>query len=102
MIGQSFYKSLNATYNPNSIPELEELLSCKLNPKSKEKSYPYGYRMATLGQPYKYYSPTGLLTGLFLRKSMEPISYRVMRIYNKLNYFRNRILFHLKKFKRSG
>jgi hypothetical protein len=95
LLGQSFYKKLNATYNPTNLYELKGLLKEGLKPKPSSLALPYAYYQATFGQPYKYYEPTGLLTGKFKGYHLEKhnkyhtillkIKNRLMRLIDKFD-----------------
>jgi len=71
LMGNCFYKNLKATYNPTSLKELQTLLTSDLKPKQRSLAQPYGYHMATLGKPYKYYEPTGILRGKFRGHNLD-------------------------------
>lgn len=72
LLGQSLYKQLNATYNPDTLEELQMLLKKELEPKPSSLALPYAYYQSTFGDSYTYYEPTGLLTGKFKGHDLEP------------------------------
>lgn len=56
LLGNSFYKHLNITYNPSSEKELEELLLADLNPKPKAGCIKIACHFLHPGFPIKDYS----------------------------------------------
>jgi hypothetical protein len=65
LAGQSYYRNLDCTYNPNSHEELIEMLLADLPPKEKEGALKYGYFFNTFGIPFRHFKPDGLFSGNF-------------------------------------
>ena len=66
LAGQSYYKFLDVTHNPQSHQEMVQLLLDPfLPPKNKLNTMIAGYFYSVHGYPFKYYQPTGFLSGLF-------------------------------------
>ena len=71
LAGMSFYRDLGATYNPVDHDELVAQLQVDLPELPLEPALRFGHYMATFGQPYQYFQPTGLITGTFQGKSLK-------------------------------
>jgi hypothetical protein len=65
LAGISFYRDLEATYNPHSHEELMNLLRQQLEPRDRLPALMYGFYQATLGSPYCYFCPTRWFSGRF-------------------------------------
>jgi hypothetical protein len=63
LLGLSYYRFLDCTYNPKNIIDFEHLIYSKLVPKKQELCYPYGYFLNTFGCNYKYYKPISFFDG---------------------------------------
>lgn len=86
LAGITFYRFLEATYNPNSHEELIQMLLTQLEPKSQEKALMYGFYMKTFGIPFKYYEANGIHSGKF--RGLNIVSNDrslISRIVNKLS-----------------
>jgi hypothetical protein len=68
---RSQYQNLGATYNAQSHEEVVEFLKSDLKVKDKKGALQYGYYYATLGQPFRHYSPTSLFAGVFKGQSFS-------------------------------
>ena len=80
LVGNCFYRNLQATYNPGTVDELPDLLSRELEPKDREPALLYGYYFATFGKRFRYYQPASSKTGLFKGHSIRaPLLYRLGR-----------------------
>jgi hypothetical protein len=67
LLGESEYRALDCAYVPESIAELEELLSRKnLEAKPPERCLPFGYYFIMRGQSYRHYESTSLFHGKFM------------------------------------
>ncbi|MBI4523170.1 MAG: hypothetical protein HY695_05075 [Deltaproteobacteria bacterium] len=71
LAGQSFYRNLGGTYNPQSHEELIELLKADLKPKARDAALMYGYYMNSYGVPYRHFMATGITEGQFKGKKIE-------------------------------
>lgn len=65
LLGPTMYDGLGGLYRPKSIEELRTMLSTKLEPLDREVPLMFGYYVASFGEPYRYYEPTGLLQGSY-------------------------------------
>jgi hypothetical protein len=65
LIGNSFYKELDVTYNVETPQQLIQYIMDIPAPKEKQGAFMYGYYEATYGTQYKHYQPIDLLTGTF-------------------------------------
>ena len=80
LVGNCFYRNLQATYNPGTVDELPDLLSRELEPKDREPALLYGYYFATFGKRFRYYQPASSKTGLFKGHCIRaPLLYRLGR-----------------------
>jgi hypothetical protein len=67
LLGLSWYRNLNCTYNPINKRELLELLNTPfLAPFDSSKCLYYGYYFSTFGIGYEYYKPISLFEGELL------------------------------------
>lgn len=66
LLGLSYYRFLDCTYNPKSVDEFEELMNQRLVPKNKELCYPFGFFYNSFGINYKYYKPISFFDGELL------------------------------------
>lgn len=71
LTGQSFYRALGGTYQPNSHEQLIDMLYSDLSPQEKEPALIYGYFFQTFGLPFQYFQATGLFTGSFRGVNIE-------------------------------
>lgn len=72
LLGDSPLSGCECFYEPESIKDLNYLLSCsKLKCVGRECVYPYGYFYMTFGYDYEYYTPNTLGSGLFLGKKLD-------------------------------
>jgi hypothetical protein len=80
LAGQSFYRNLGSTYNPNSHQDLMRMLMDDLKPADKLGAMMYGYFFATFGLPYKHFRAENLVDGRFNEKRVAPgpIMYRIL------------------------
>lgn len=101
LLGPSFYKFFEVTYNPNEYEELIALLLDKdLKPLPQENTLPYGFHINSFGYPFKIYKPQTLFEGTFkgvdLTKAFNFIEWKAQvstkkfrwlyAILNKLNH----------------
>jgi len=63
LMGLSYYRFLDCTYNPTSIEEFEKLFTNHLLPKNKELCYPFGFFYNSFGNFYQYYHPKSFFDG---------------------------------------
>ncbi len=90
LLGPALFSHLNTVYKPENMDKLFELLDNKeLPPKPYENALKYGYCMATYGEEFEYYQPTGIFEGTFmgvdLNKSHKflPLLGKIKRFYYK-------------------
>lgn len=73
LAGQSFYRDLGGTYNPDSHEKLIGLLlDEKLEPGDREAAMKYGYYFNTFGIPFRYYKAQGISKGLYKGRRITP------------------------------
>ena len=72
LMGVMFYEDLDCVYTPQSHTELCELLKSKLEPKSKENTYPYINYLKNFGTDFKYYEAEDLFNGTFKGVKVVP------------------------------
>lgn len=72
LLGDSFYKDLGVTYNPDTAEELTQLLYAEKKPKDKLGAYKYGYYLNTYGFDFNYYKAEGLFKGEFKGEKIKP------------------------------
>jgi hypothetical protein len=72
LAGMSYYREMNATYNPQSHDELMNLLRADLEPHAQLPALKYGFYQATFGRPYAYYAPETRYEGLFNGQRVRP------------------------------
>lgn len=83
LLGPSFYKFLDVSYNPTNHEEVVRLIKTELIPKDKNQAIIYGYYMNSFGVDYEHYEPTNFTEGLFKGKPLEKKGIRQMRSLNK-------------------
>ncbi len=90
LLGPALYEDLDVAYKPQDMDEFIGLLKNKeLPPKPQENALKYGYCLATYGEDFIYYKPTGLFEGTFmgvdLNKSHKflPLLGKIKRFYYK-------------------
>lgn len=67
LLADSDYRDLGCAYVPESIPDLEGLLSRELlEAKPLESCLPFGYYYLMRGRSYRHYEPTSLFHGKFM------------------------------------
>lgn len=76
LIGPSFYKYFDVTYNPNDYEELVAMLLQKdLKPLPQENTLPYGFFINNFGFEFQIFKPINLFEGTFkgvdLKKSFD-------------------------------
>lgn len=81
LAGQSFYRDLGVTYNPETHQELVEMVKRDLEPKDKLGAFQYGYYMKTFGIEFKYYKPERLYYGKFMNTYIR--SNLLLRIFSR-------------------
>ncbi|WP_309640415.1 hypothetical protein [Flavobacterium sp.] len=108
LLGPSFYKAFEATYNPETYEELIWLLLDQdLKPKKQENTLPFGFHTNNFGIPFKIYKPKNLFEGEFkgvdLKKHFdyakwEKFSHKrgIHWFYHKLNMLNHKL--RLKKY----
>ncbi len=72
LAGMSYYREMDATYNPNTHDELVQLLRADLAPRAQLPALKYGFYQATFGRPYAYYVPHTRYDGLFNGERVRP------------------------------
>lgn len=72
LAGRSMYEGLGGTYNAKTHDEVLSLLRSDLEPRSQEAALMYGYYVATYGERFRYFNPSGLFDGTFLGAKIEP------------------------------
>ena len=95
-LGNSFYKGLDVTYNPDSIQEAVLLINnFKLLPLANLNTIKYGYHLSTFGYDFKLYQPECLMKGTFNGVDLATVNGDLDRLLSnqiKLPYLVNRIL----------
>lgn len=71
LLGPSPYDSLGLTYPANSISELNQLLENSIEPIVNDNLYKYAYWWAMHGEPFKYYQPDTLSSGMFMGVNLQ-------------------------------
>jgi len=104
LAGQSYYRNLGCTYNPNSHEELIEMLLTDLPPKDKEGALKYGYFFNTFGIRFQHFEPDGLFSGSFKGTVLNenPLSRLIiimLRIAFPLNKFFGKISMYFNIYK---
>jgi hypothetical protein len=87
LLGKAFYQfsygAERAALIPKTPSDVVEMIATEnLLPASKDAAIIFGYWAATLGQPFKFYSPTSFTTGLFKGHLITG-----NKVYMLLNYF---------------
>jgi hypothetical protein len=72
LAGRSFYRPLQATFNPETHEELVALLKADLEPRPKEPALLYGHYMRSFGEKYRHYRPEGVFEGTFGGARVRP------------------------------
>jgi len=72
LVGRSFYRPLQATFNPETHEELVAMLRADLAPRPKEPALLYGYYMKSFGEKYRHYRPEGVFEGTFGDARVRP------------------------------
>jgi hypothetical protein len=68
----NLYSSLNGAYEPATHAEVVELILADLKPKSLTSALIYGHHMRTFGRRFKYFQPTHLFEGTFMKAELKP------------------------------
>ena len=68
----AIYSCLNVAYQPKTMHELIDLVSCDLPPKPQVNALPYGYYETIFGTAFEYYEPLKLGYGKFMGKEFNP------------------------------
>jgi hypothetical protein len=84
LVGNTFYKALDVTYNTENQPHLITLLLTVNEPKPKIGTLKYGYFMATYGTDFKHYKAKELFDGEFKGVRIRPTEPLLKRIKNKI------------------
>jgi hypothetical protein len=72
LIGPSFYKHFEVTYNPSDYEALIALLlDNDLKPFPKENTLPYGFYINNFGIPFKIFKPKNLFEGTYKDKNLN-------------------------------
>lgn len=71
LLGPSFYRDLDVTYNPKTHEELVSLITSNLRPKDKEGALMYGSYLYSRGTKFKYYQPNNFVEGTFKGVPLE-------------------------------
>lgn len=72
LVGTTFYKFLDVTYNAADFDELIQLLLEEdILPKKRENTLPYGFYLKKFGEPYHFYQPATLFKGEFKGKDLD-------------------------------
>jgi hypothetical protein len=72
LAGQSFYRNLGGTYNPQSHEELMELLFADLPAKKIEPALMYGYFKKTFGVPFRLFKASDVYLGEYKNIKVQP------------------------------
>ncbi len=96
LCGNSFYKGLGSTYEPENHKEVTELiLTSILKPLRKEGALKYGLYVANFGEPFIYYKPYDVFKGRFKRKE---VSYnKLLDILPKVKLLRHFMYYYFNK-----
>lgn len=70
-LGMAFYNDTDSVYIPKSIEQLFDLINSDLPSLEKEGAYKYGVWELYRGEPYKYFTQTGLTSGTFEGKKIK-------------------------------
>ncbi|HNP33567.1 MAG TPA: hypothetical protein PKN96_09765 [Flavobacterium sp.] len=74
LLGPSFYKAFDATYNPESYEALVTLLLDKnLKPLAQENTLPYGFHINNFGIPFRIYKPVNLFEGTYKNVNLDKV-----------------------------
>ncbi len=72
LLGVAIYEDFDSCYKPKSFEEAIDLIKdINLKPLPVEDALKYGFFQETAGIKYKYYEPTGILTGNFMNQSLN-------------------------------
>jgi hypothetical protein len=106
LAGMSFYRNLDATYNPRSHEELLELLRADLRPKDREGALMYGYYCSTYGTAFKYFQATDLFEGKYRGTTVRPrrslLKWLLARSGRRLQWYANRLSIALARKRLTG
>lgn len=74
LLGMSLYRCLDGTYNPATHDDALRLLrDPALAPRPLEAALMYGHYIATFGNDFKHFEPTGISKGRFRGHPTEPV-----------------------------
>jgi hypothetical protein len=68
----NLYSSLKGAYEPAAHEEVVALIKADLEPKSLNSALIYGYHMRTFGRRFKYFHPTNVFGGTFMKAELKP------------------------------
>jgi capsule polysaccharide modification protein KpsS len=86
LLGKSFYYNLDVAFKPNNHEETIALIATDLKHKNKSDTLKYGYYFKTFGNKFRYYQPSGFLSGEFKGQDLDKESTLRTKIYE---YFYN-------------
>lgn len=84
LVGNTFYKSLDVTYNAETKEEVIDFLLNANEPKEKVGALMYAHYLATFGIDFKHYSAKELFDGEFKGVRIQPTILISKRIRNKI------------------
>ncbi|MGO8755131.1 MAG: hypothetical protein ACLQHK_07870 [Gallionellaceae bacterium] len=89
LLGDAVYRGMGCVYEPESLQNLEEMLSeKKLGRLPAEKCLPYGYYCVTRGDTFSHYRPDTLFSGSFMGVKLTTEIPAMLRLRRIKNFFR--------------
>ena len=85
LLGKSFYYNLDVAYKPMSHDETVLMISSDLSRKNRVETLKYGYYFKTFGEKFKFYKPTGFLSGTFKGKDLDNVAGIGTKLLEKLS-----------------
>jgi len=81
LAGQSFFRNLGSTFNPDNHEQLLQLLLEASEPADQVGALMFGYYFATYGEPFVHFRPENLWGGRFKDHPIGPgpVGYRLIR-----------------------
>lgn len=82
LLGNAFYESMGAVYEPKSHQETVDLIRSDLEPKGKLPALKYGYYAKTFGTKFSYYEAEGIYSGKFKGDviGIDPFFYQLAKL----------------------
>jgi hypothetical protein len=90
LAGNTFYRTMGGTYDPNTHAELIELLQKDLQPLNKDAALKFGFFFSSYGIPYNYYVADDFVFGKFKGQTVSYINslkLKICRFVFHNNYF---------------